>query len=177
MEKLNEVKQALKYLEIDANAYADNFSASMIVSTKNILAIAEAFRELEQAKVSAEHERDCHMDIADYFKESWVTQKQRAEAAEAKLAELEKQEPYGYVHNVCNPPGSGVAASIFKEENRHYERPVFTRPAPAADLAELVPCCLVDAMSNLGLEGVSIGDKSIIGKAIEVLHNIQERTK
>jgi hypothetical protein len=54
MEKLNEVKQALKYLEIDAKAYADNFSASMIVSTKNILAIAEAFRDLEQRAEAAE---------------------------------------------------------------------------------------------------------------------------
>lgn len=54
MEKLNEVKQALKYLEIDAKAYADNFSASMIVSTKNILAIAEAFRDLERRAEAAE---------------------------------------------------------------------------------------------------------------------------
>lgn len=92
---------------------------------ETILAIAEAFRALEQRAEAAEHERDCHMDITEHFK--------------ARCKELEQQKPYGYVHNLVNPPGGGVAASIFKEESRHYGRPVFTRPVPAINLAELVP--------------------------------------
>lgn len=47
-------------------------------------------------------------------------------------------------------------------------------PAPAIKLADLVPDHLVDAMCNLNLPGVSIGDKAIIGKSIEVLRNIEE---
>lgn len=199
----------LEYLAKQAKYALIVPSPKQAISAKpeTILAIAEAFRALEQAKVSAEHERDCHMDIADHFKESWVTQKQRAEAAEAKLqavtesrdqweanahefsrcadrleaklAELEKQKPTGLL---AINTGDGwkiadEAAYIFASEHGFAASELFTRPTPAADLAELVPCCLVDAMSNLGLEGVSIGDKSIIGKAIEVLHNIQERTK
>lgn len=159
----------------------------------NKTTVEEGFRALEQAKVSAEHERDCHMDIADYFKESWVTQKQRAEAAEewvkvaertmdhqanvitelgvraeaaeaklatkeeelsqyvecfeaeaaradrnhAKLAELEQQEPVievivdgratdDYMFNINKPLPNGI-------------HELFTRPAPAINLAELVP--------------------------------------
>lgn len=57
----------------------------------------------------------------------------------------------------------------------HHEWP--TRPAPAVSLAELVPDCLVDAMCKLDLAGVSIGDKAIIGKAIEVLQNIEQQNE
>lgn len=67
---------------------------------------------------------------------------QRAEAAEAKLAELEKQEPVawlvlnsneGYVERnpdvVAFLEGSGLTKC----------KPLFTRPSPAINLAEMVP--------------------------------------
>lgn len=85
------------------------------VNPHTILAIAEAFRALEK----------------------------RAEAAEARLAELEKQKPvaqfykskHGNVFNTLDgwSPLDGV-------------NELFTRPAPAINLAELIP----DAMPNGG---------------------------
>jgi len=129
MEKLSEVKQALKYLEIDAKAYADNFSASMIVSTKNILAIAEAFRALDQ-------EVQKNLDGA-------LAWQQRAEAAEAKLAELAQQKPIGWLNDAYL--GRGVIDGEVGQDDFGpgyipiYSHPFNDAPAPAADLADLVP--------------------------------------
>lgn len=74
-------------------------------------------------------------DIAEAFRGL----EQRAEAAEAKLAELEKQEPYGYV--VITGSGAKKFSTRHPRLRVTNEPPVavFTRPAPAADLAELVP--------------------------------------
>ncbi len=148
MEKLNEVKQALKYLEIDAKAYADNFSASMIVSTKNILAIAEAFRALEQEK-----------EAADRYAERLNTLLDDRDATlsryEAKLAELDKQMNPDYFLNRIESSdkwGPEVELRIYesqldasKSQDDHGGGIIelFTRPAPAADLVpegwKLVP--------------------------------------
>lgn len=129
MEKLNEVKQALKYLEIDAKAYADNFSASMIVSTKNILAIAEAFRALEQEK-----------EAADRYAERLNTLLDDRDATlsryEAKLAELEKQEHY--VEVMKDGPMT-ICHWMKPAEELPDGTKLFTRPAPAISLADLVP--------------------------------------
>jgi len=60
----------------------------------------------------------------------------RAEAAEEKLAELEKQEPVGYPYN------RGINCEIVVAD-LNYDCPcgvdLFARPAPAVSLAELVP--------------------------------------
>ena len=60
----------------------------------------------------------------------------RAEAAEEKLAELEKQEPVGYTYN------RGINCEIVVAD-LNYDCPcgvdLFARPAPAVSLAELVP--------------------------------------
>lgn len=77
-------------------------------------AIAEAFRALEQ----------------------------RAEAAEAKLAELEKQDPYGYadpkaIERMIN--GYTRFYTVKPERSVRNRLPVFINPAPAINLAELVP--------------------------------------
>lgn len=109
---LDKVKSAIKYLEIDAKEHADRFSQTMFVSTRNILAIAEAFREMEQ----------------------------RAEAAEAQLAELAKQEPVAYR---WEGKGSGNICYEGIKPLGVICQPLFTRPAPAAVPAavpvELVP--------------------------------------
>lgn len=105
--------------------------------------------------------------------------KQRAEAAEEKLAELEKQEPE--LWEIENP-GEGTYYSPHNPDENDYRhalivREWFTRPVPAINLAELVPDYLLDALCRLDLPGVSIGDKAIIGKAIEVLRNIEEQSR
>jgi len=64
-----------------------------------------------------------------------------AEAAEAKLAELEKQAPTGLL--AINTGGgwriAGEAEYIYASEHGFAASELFTRPAPAADLSELVP--------------------------------------
>lgn len=58
---------------------------------------------------------------------------QRAEAAEAKLAELEQQEPVAYVHPAYLQAGAlGFDASVCRLAPAQI--PLFTRPAPAAQL-------------------------------------------
>lgn len=106
MEKLNDLILLVNF----KNNPFDNYST---VKDETILAIAEAFRELEQ----------------------------RAEAAEAKLAELEKQEPYAFCSKWTDMKTEGrhFSGSIFNNARGDYTKPLFTRPAPAADLAELVP--------------------------------------
>lgn len=109
----------------------------------------------------------------------YVALKQRAEAAEEKLAELEKQEPE--LWEIENP-GEGTYYSPHNPDENDYRhalivREWFTRPVPAINLAELVPDYLLDALCRLDLPGVSIGDKAIIGKAIEVLRNIEEQSR
>lgn len=139
MEKLNWL--------LDLSKACHVIGAPVRLSDSQVEAITEAFRELEQGKVSAEHERDCHMDIADYFKERWLTQKQRAEAAEAKLAELEKQEPVWWLDVSVELPPETYPGRYRNDLPEAYLNcvktaggiPLFARPAPAADLAELVP--------------------------------------
>lgn len=78
-----------------------------------------------------------HSDIAAAFR----ALEQRAEAAEGKLSELAKQEPEAWLR--CPEQGFHLPMLLTKDqgpppvEGEFY--PVFTRPAPAADLAELVP--------------------------------------
>lgn len=80
-----------------------------------------------------------------YFEPSW---QQRAEAAEAKLAALEKQAPVGKQYRVSAKGNSSATGwSLWHDGNGEqfrdsYDvevREVFTRPAPAVSLAELLP--------------------------------------
>lgn len=90
----------------------------LAASPENILAIAEAFRALEQ----------------------------RAEAAEAKLAELEKQEPRYQVQKVPSYGRESLWIDVASREEAETNelhgyrwRMVYDAPAPAINLAELVP--------------------------------------
>ncbi len=97
---------------------------------------------------------------------------QRAQAAEAKLAELEKQEPeyemftgHGWMQ-ISKEHYEGV------EKNKGSFRVVFTRPAPAINLAELVP----------EIEPYCHGLWPYAVKALEdyraaILRNIEEKSK
>lgn len=67
--------------------------------------------------------------------------RRKVEAAEAKLAERGKQEPTGLL--AINTGGgwriAGEAEYIYASEHGFAASELFTRPAPAADLSELVP--------------------------------------
>lgn len=114
MEKLN------KLVEIADDAISSDVY-ELRVKVGDILAIEEAFRALEQSLA----------------------------AAEAKLAELEKQKPYGYVAESPCSSGYGGMMHEFSIDRRDAEHDanqaegfvveLFTRPAPAINLAELVP--------------------------------------
>lgn len=150
MEKLNALIEAL-YPQYGAPGSCDvDVTARRKAIDESAASIAEAFRALEQEKVAAEHERDCQMDIAEHFKERCRALEQRAESAEAKLAKLEKQEPrYFYrEHNSYN--GMKTDWTEVSAEQLEYLKEIidpetaeiielFTRPAPAVSLAELVP--------------------------------------
>lgn len=105
-----------------------------LCSPANILAIAAAFRELEQraeaAESEAKHQLSVNILISDHHKRLAA----KHDALQAKLAELEKQEPIGY-HR-------GEARSVFRVwpyEDGDICVPVYSRPAPAINLDELVP--------------------------------------
>lgn len=91
--------------------------------------IADALRSMERTA-------DVNMAAAQAMRDDMYHWKQRAEAAEAKLAELETQE-------------STVEVTVDSRGEDHYTFTInrilpdglyelFTRPAPAADLVELV---------------------------------------
>lgn len=89
------------------------------------------------------------LELRRHRENNW---QQRAEAAEAKLAELEKQEPAEYQYYYHNH-GTGAGQWLPVNRKQAFEkmkakhagdndfsfRELFTRPAPAINLAELVP--------------------------------------
>lgn len=108
----------------------------------NKTSVAEAFRELER----------------------------RAEAAEVKLAELEKQEPVAMRYrwappHMKMPDGSQfygewkmVADPEIANPGKDYERVnLYTQPAPAVDLAELVPDELTPKQASRSYGGEVVG--------------------
>ena len=130
MEKLNEVKRALRYLELDAKDHADNFSVSMIVSTKTMLDINEAFRALEHSLKDANA-------CVEAAKQEIADLEQRAEAAEAKLAKQEaifQVEASGNHWLNAGPVEDSDFTGLPDGINLLY-----ARPAPAINLADLVP--------------------------------------
>lgn len=125
-----------------------------LCSPENILAIAEAFRALEQ-------EVQKNLDGA-------LAWQQRAEAAEAKLAELERQEPVAWHFYQWRESPKGwdwylTRAFASEPNNSDGWRSValFTRPAPAAHRVpegwKLVPVEITQEMVDANFEGVCIG--------------------
>lgn len=183
MKELNELIEAL-YPQYGAPGSRDvDVTARRRAIDESAAVIAEALLKLEQRAEAAEakacQDPECHTDFMPVYKEM-VARGKYIDELEAKLAEYEKQEPFGF----CNEDAKNsdvFSATVWREREDAESRscglelfPLFTRPAPATSPAELVPDCLVDAMCNLDLAGVSIGDKAIIGKAIEVLQNIEQ---
>jgi len=102
-----------------------------------ILAIAEVFRALEQRAEAAEATIRQQDELLLSYQETILRQTE-------KLAELEKQEPFAYTDNAqIADLHKSTFAEIYPPHNSFKEDPewlpLFTRPAPAVSLAELVP--------------------------------------
>lgn len=99
------------------------------------------------------------LELRRHRENNW---QQRAETAEAKLAELEKQPPVGEAVNI------GGAIMVEWERCISDGSQLFTRPAPAINLAELVP----PETSCIGWvrDEIKEHDK----KWLEMLRNIEE---
>ncbi|KAA5932363.1 MULTISPECIES: hypothetical protein [unclassified Pantoea] len=116
----------------------------LAASPENILAIAEAFRALEQRAEAAE--ADNRKLLKTIYEEKGVALRivDKLHAAEAKLAELEKQEPVAYTGaEELKVMQQGTYADMFTPHDSYKSDPqwipLFIRPAPAINLAELVP--------------------------------------
>lgn len=181
MKELNEL--------VEAAAVGKEFKRDIGVKPETILAIAEAFRALEQRLSMEEKAKKCvHLMLVSAAQDLGLAPEeaghpfinnaifnliQRAEAAEAKLsqlndeaanernlrskfetdckflkeklAEYEKQKPFGF----CNEDaknGDVFSATVWREKEDAESRscglelfPLFTLPAPAVNLAEMVP--------------------------------------
>lgn len=171
MEKLNELAyRARGYLRTKA----DDKPEQINVSCAEVLAIAEAFRALEQdnlrlkscinieanraeaaeAKVKeleqeqAEHDGQI-ADLQGKFDLALAglrSKTSRCDKAEAKLAELQNQKPIGRVDrgHVSDSNEYPDARVVCLHEHVGWEAfqdgtELFTRPAPAINLAEMVP--------------------------------------
>lgn len=128
----------MKELNDRLNRLAEKLKWHNVGYAQDVLAAVEALQALEQ-------ESQKNLDGA-------LVWQQRAEAAEAKLAELEKQEPAEYQYYYHNHgTGSGQWLPVTRKQafesmkakhagdNDFSFRELFTRPAPAVSLAELVP--------------------------------------
>ena len=99
--------------------------------------IGENLRALEQRAEAAEAR-------ANNLNDGWLNAIAERDEARAKLAELEKQEPVAYVMGEETIEDFNSGYEFFAVRDAEHEEemesiPLFTRPAPATDLAELVP--------------------------------------
>lgn len=136
-----------------------------LCSPANILAIAEAFRDLEKRAEAAEA---IVAELRDSLRASGKMQQIHREAcqkAEAKLAELAKQEPVLFRDSQGCFVSKGKGERLI--ESGEYATPYYLRPAPAADLAELVPA--MPSLNN-GIVGYNEGWNSC---RASILHNIE----
>lgn len=124
--------EKLRALERSAKFNAENWEPVTVASTNDILAIAEAFRALEQRAEAAE----AH---AKEWRKKAMTQCAKREVAESKLAELGRREPVAWVFEddlLENYPYDAMYPYSKVDVVRFF--PVFG-PAPAVSLSELVP--------------------------------------
>jgi len=111
----------LKQLEIIAKQRADNFEPCTFADTKDILAIAEAFRAMEQRAEAAEAAVDTWRKESAYNLQGKNDAREYIRELEGKLEALEKQQPVawlvlnsseGYVERnpdvVANLEGAGL---------------------------------------------------------------------
>lgn len=116
-----------------------------------ILAIAEAFRALEQESQKNLDGALAWQQRAEAVEEKLATAVRAVDnldaernALRAKLAELEKQEPAGWQYRFNDGDVTLDWKTVDSESecnasNLYERRKIFTRPAPAVSLAKLVP--------------------------------------
>lgn len=124
----------------------------------------EVLKRAEAAETSLGIEYDNHHQTRAFMREYLS----RAKAAEARLAEYEKQEPIGRVDRgaVTDSNEYPDARVICLHEHVGWEAfqdgcELFTRPAPAISLAELVPEEITSALSEQIIDicdGFEVGD-------------------
>lgn len=104
---------------------------------------------LEDVKLDRPKTCDACIDVLSLLGFHYKTAKLKDVRDEVKrLKGLDKQEPYGFVHNICDLPDYGSPGTIFKKEDRHYGRPVYLRPVPVINLVDLVPEARPDLEDN-----------------------------
>ncbi|NEG58016.1 hypothetical protein [Pantoea agglomerans] len=110
----------------------------------------------------------------------WQHLSQRAEAAEAKLAELATQEPVAYTDaEEMETLRNGTYADMFTPCDAYKSDPqwipLFTRPAPAADLVKQNPRYQIQKKPSYGRESVWIDVASREEAEANVLHGYRWR--
>lgn len=119
----------LNALERLAKINAENWEPVTQAETKEILAIADAYWDMKRRAEAAE----AKLAAARGVKKSW---QERAWKAEEKLAELEKHQPMAYR---WESPVNGKICYDGIKPLGVISQPLYLRPAPAINLAELVP--------------------------------------
>jgi hypothetical protein len=126
------------------HGYGTKKSDELIKIALDALTAPEDWKQrAEAAEAALERESDIHIDTAASMRE-W---RLRAEAAEAKLAELGASVPvYQYESAIYNEKNGDTDwywddcdKGFYDQYDPSRRRILFTRPAPAADLAEMVP--------------------------------------
>lgn len=157
MKELNELVELAEQADAVAGLIDD-------VNPHTILAITEAFRALEKRAESAEaNHQSCTNELVEAVLQ--------IDALRAKLAEMQKQKPAG---KFALEPLAERYHHIKHGEAQHMEPKLplvklFTRPAPAINLAELVPEGKLSL--NNGVVGWDEGWNACIA---EIMRNIEE---
>ena len=143
---MSNIKQRIKFLEADAKHHDVKSSSIMLVSTRTVLAIVEAFRELD---VSVQAAAAIISELKESLAASGKMQqlhREAAQAAEAQLAELAKQEPVLFRDSQGCFVSKGKGERLI--ESGEYVTPYYLRPAPAAGLDELENNSLIDHLEK-----------------------------
>ena len=175
--------QANSGFVICAASGCDKSSNAAFIAAANpetILAIAEAFRTLEQENIRLK--QGCENNPLVHEMTDW---RERAEAAEAKLAEMEKQEPRHFYreHNSYNGMKTDWT-EVSAEQLKHLKEIIdpetaeiielFTRPALAVSLAPVSNCLSFFASVIKSGESWSATCQREMDAAREALRNIEE---
>lgn len=136
--------EILDKLKAIALQFENHEVAPMPVHPEDILDIAEAFREMERQRNDYRNkflDTEQHAEAAEAdnrnYSELLSYHIDRQAKAEAKLAELEKQEPFGMV---VGKLGAGLRVQCyFMPGTINLGDELFTSAAPAVSPAELVP--------------------------------------
>lgn len=121
--------------------------------------------EAAEAKVKSAEK---HADNGWYLAEMLEAER---DSLQAKLTGLEKQEPYGWVNPL-------VDDTVSKEYGwAGYTTPLFTRPAPAINLAELVPDEMPNGGSGSPTDSVTHWCDGYNSCRAAILRNIEEQSQ